>query len=54
MICKDLGIAELLFELLYYMFKNLEGKYNKRKDEKGEYKDTDPYIFKNPDKIQSL
>lgn len=29
MICKDLGISELLFELLFYMRKNLEGKYVK-------------------------
>lgn len=29
MICKDLGISELLFELLFYMRKNLEGKYLK-------------------------
>jgi hypothetical protein len=28
MICKDLGISELLFELLFYMRKNLEGKYS--------------------------
>lgn len=30
MICKDLGISELLFELLFFMRKNLEGRYVKR------------------------
>ena len=29
MICKDLGISELLFELLFYMKKNFENKYTK-------------------------
>lgn len=29
MICKDLGISELLFELLFYMKKNFENKYVK-------------------------
>jgi hypothetical protein len=27
MICKDLGISELLFELLYFMRRNLDGRY---------------------------
>jgi hypothetical protein len=27
MICKDLGISELLFELLYFMRCNMEGRY---------------------------
>lgn len=35
MICKDLGISELLFELLFFMRKNLEGRHVKReKDDK--------------------
>jgi len=61
MICKDLGISELLFELLYYMRKNLEGKYKKTEvtvDENGEKAEkkfvTDPYIFDQPDKADSL
>jgi hypothetical protein len=35
MICKDLGISELLFELLFYMRKNLEGKYKKKESTSG-------------------
>lgn len=27
MICKDLGISELLFELIYFMRRNLDGRY---------------------------
>jgi len=27
MICKDLGISELLFELLHFMHENKKGKY---------------------------
>jgi hypothetical protein len=34
MICKDLGISELLFELLFYMKKNLAGKYEKKEEGK--------------------
>lgn len=34
MICKDLGISELLFELLFYMKKNLAGKYQKKEEGK--------------------
>jgi hypothetical protein len=30
MICKDLGISELLFELLFFMRKNLAGRYVKK------------------------
>ena len=61
MICKDLGISELLFELLYYMRKNCEGKYKKTevaKDENGDKAEkkivTDPYIFDQPEKADSL
>ena len=61
MICKDLGISELLFELLYYMRKNFEGKYKKTevaKDENGDKAEkkivTDPYIFDQPEKADSL
>lgn len=47
MICKDLGISELLFELLFYMRKNLEAKFikaEKRPKETDEVKKS-TYIF---------
>ena len=43
MICKDLGISELLFELLYFMKKNLDGK----NEVDAEGKHTKEFIFHN-------
>ena len=43
MICKDLGISELLFELIFFMRKNLESRYIKR--DKREVSEGRTYIF---------
>jgi hypothetical protein len=36
MICKDLGISELLFELLYFMRRNLDGRYKRDPEDEDE------------------
>jgi len=59
MICKDLGISELLFELLFYMRKNLEKRYEAPKKKTPIYDSTGKlvpeYIFQhNPNNLEKF